>query len=156
MDFGKILEQWEKGNHSGKNKKSSSSVKSVKEDKTKLINMWIDKYGVYNKDEKTEEESEPSVKRKNLKEMKPQATIDLHGMTTEQAKYALESFFDSAEKRGLKKVLIIHGKGKHSQNGSVLKNFVKTFLEQHPNAGESGYNKNSEGGSGSCWVIIKR
>lgn len=87
--------------------------------------------------------------------MKPQSELDLHGMTLEQAEIALNSFFAAALQKGIEKILIIHGKGKHSKNGGVMRDFVKTFLENHPNAGESGYNKNSVGGTGSTWVILK-
>ena len=87
--------------------------------------------------------------------MRPQAEIDLHGMTLEKAYSALVTFFDEAVRRRYQKVLIIHGKGNHSGGGAVLAPFVRSYLEKHKRAGECGHPKNADGGTGSTWVILK-
>jgi DNA-nicking Smr family endonuclease len=59
----------------------------------------------------------------------PQATLDLHGMHAEEAGRAVAAFVRDARNRGLRQVLIIHGKGLHSEGGpGVLGDRVVTAL----------------------------
>jgi len=87
--------------------------------------------------------------------MKCEAVVDLHGCTRDDAWIRLETFFADCHRRGLQKVLVIHGKGTHSDGGSVLFQVVKQFLEQNPHAGESAFSRKEDGGSGSTWVLLK-
>ncbi len=87
--------------------------------------------------------------------MKPQDEIDLHGYTAAEALIELEAFLENARKRGLKKVLIVHGKGHHSQKGPVLRETVHTFLRRCPFTGMTGTPDRSLGGTGAVWVIIR-
>lgn len=57
-------------------------------------------------------------------------TIDLHGMTLEEAKAKLEQKLCNAFQYGERVVRIIHGQGKHSANFPVLKSFVRRWLEE--------------------------
>ncbi|MDR2072617.1 MAG: Smr/MutS family protein [Spirochaetaceae bacterium] len=129
MDFGKILDRW--------NKESG---------------------GIYDKDAamETQEES-PASRRRRLLRKKPDETLDLHGLTRDEAWDALSGFFDMAKDRGLEKLLIIHGKGTHGgdQERGVLTKTVHKFLERCPLAGERGYGNASQGGTGSTWVVLK-
>ena len=133
----------------------------MEEDAKKQINpmeLWLRRYGVTDKD-KAAEEYEERTKMENreyLRTMRPEARIDLHGLTRDQAWPRLESFVNDCIRRGLKKILIIHGKGNHS-NGSdpVLGPMVRTFIEQNKNLGSSGHPDRSMGGNGATWVIIK-
>jgi DNA-nicking Smr family endonuclease len=67
----------------------------------------------------------------------------------------LETFFSDARAKEFEKVLIIHGKGNHSEGDSVLKRVVMDFIEHCPFAGESGRGKASAGGEGATWVLLK-
>jgi len=87
--------------------------------------------------------------------MRPDAIIDLHGLSRDDAWRRLESFFADSLRRGLEKILIVHGKGTHSSDDPVLGPMVRVFLEQNPHAGESGHSSRESGGTGSTWVIIK-
>lgn len=167
-DFGAILDEWEKitGKPYGKKKikkdehsnKKTQEVKT-KEDNTKKINpmeMWLRRYGVEDKDAQEESASvDYSKQRKILREMRCEDEIDLHGMTCDEAEAALNVFFENSIRRGLKKILIIHGKGNHSGGEAVLAPFVRSYLEKHKRAGESGHPKSADGGTGSTWVILK-
>ena len=122
------------------------------------MDYWVRRYGVYDKDAQDVEEAasfDNQTEKRRLRAMRPQAEIDLHGMTLEEAYGALVTFFDDAVRRDYQKVLIIHGKGNHSQNGPVLARFVQKFLETHAHAGETGHPKGRDGGTGSTWVILK-
>jgi len=94
-------------------------------------------------------------KRRRLRGKKPDAQIDIHGKTRDEAWLALETFFVSSREQGCEKVLVIHGKGNHSTGEAVLKRVVMDFIEHCPYAGESGRGKASAGGEGVTWVLLK-
>jgi DNA-nicking Smr family endonuclease len=150
MDFGKILDTWEK-----KQKKASPV-------QVKTEAVWareVDKYwDSYDKGPEFEE-SVPGQRgrkgREALQAMRPQAALDLHGMTVEEARCAMRDFLNEARRRGLKKLLIIHGKGNHSKDGPVLKREVSLFLEKSSITGKTGTPPAKWGGSGATWVLLK-
>ena len=88
--------------------------------------------------------------------LKIEDSIDLHGLTIQEAETALGSFIEGAHKEGLRKVLIIHGKGHHSKNGPVLGAWVKKYLDSCRRAGKTGQADKRHGGSGATWVILKK
>lgn len=131
---------------------------SVSEQRANPMDVWLRRYGTVNKDAILDESPEtvsPAERRRRLHAMKPEAVIDLHGLTRDDAWSRLELFFADSVRRGFKKVLIIHGKGTHSPEDPVLRRMVRLFLEQNPHAGESGSSEKDSGGSGSTWVILK-
>ncbi len=130
-DFGKILDKWEKEKKSAFIDKDRILSSGQNQNKSKLHRI------------------------KDLKKMKPQDKLDLHGFTASEAETELEIFLNNSKKKGLKKVLIVHGKGIHSPNGPVLKDTVKTYLRRCSFTGMTGTPEQSLGGSGAVWVIIK-
>ena len=147
-NFADILNEWE-------GKKKVKVTQEKKAEKIHLnLNNWLQTHEIEDKDSlcpSLHEERQISYKKMPL-----DAKIDLHGNTKEEAIKRLIIFFDKAVRKKYKKVLIIHGKGKHSLSESVLSQVVKDFLEKHPNAGQQKKAKNKEGGSGATWVIIKK
>jgi DNA-nicking Smr family endonuclease len=137
MDFGKILDQWER----------LAPVPTI-----------------YGKDQERDVESS-SERRRRLLRKRPDGTIDLHGLSREEAWEALVRFFENAREHKFEKLLVIHGKGNHAGsynpdsagNGipGILKNTVRDFIEHCPFAGESGYSGAPQGGTGSTWVLLK-
>ena len=141
MNFGDILDKWEK-----KNKGTGTEE------------LFFDREN--EKSEISSDISERSLRRSRLLKKKPDASIDLHGLKSDEARTALEYFFNNSRSRGHEKVLIIHGKGNHingngSLPGSILKDLTRNFIENCPFAGESGYSHAKDGGSGATWVILK-
>jgi DNA-nicking Smr family endonuclease len=130
MDFKRILEDWERRN-------PQSGPGPFKDDDAEI----------------PEDRGE---KRRRLLARKPDAILDLHGLTQDDAWSSLTAFFDDAKQRGLEKVLIVHGKGNHSAGFGPLKKLVKDFLQRCPQAGESGHNPPAGGGSGATWVLLKK
>lgn len=167
MNFESILNQWEMQTRQAYGKKRmrkdsrNTATVAYTVENTQEINpmdYWVRRYGVYDKDAQDVKEAasfDNQTEKRRLRAMRPQAEIDLHGMTLEEAYGALVTFFDDAVRRDYQKVLIIHGKGNHSQNGPVLARFVQKFLETHAHAGETGHPKGRDGGTGSTWVILK-
>lgn len=84
--------------------------------------QWLDQYTSHSpKDADASEKPRPPLGDR------PQAELDLHGLTREEARRALEDFLHRARQRGLTEVLVIHGWGRHTQEGrGVLKGW---FLE---------------------------
>ena len=128
MDFGAILDKWEK-QYSG--------------------NEFFDKDAVL-----FGEKNIIGKRRYRLLRKKPEASIDLHGLTREEALIGLNTFFEDSLSKGFEKVLIIHGKGNHSDEG-VLGDLTRRFIEKCSFAGETVYNPAREGGKGATWVIFK-
>ena len=167
MNFGDILNQSATQTQRPYGKKRiSKEAKNLPEaayiaENTQTLNpmdYWLRRHGVYDKDADNSENSslfDNLAEKRRLRTMRPQAEIDLHGMTLEEAYGALVTFFEDAVRREYQKVLIIHGKGNHSQNGPVLARFVQKFLETNSHAGETGHPKGRDGGTGSTWVILK-
>jgi DNA-nicking Smr family endonuclease len=154
MDFGDILNEWDRI----KEERSAAKPKAPSPDPTvaKALESWLDKHGVEDKDSREGESgARPERETRRLALMKAQDVLDLHGMKAVEAKAAIAAFIDSASRRGLEKVLVIHGKGLHSEKGAVLKDATRQALEAHRLAGRFGTADKADGGSGAVWVLIK-
>lgn len=133
MDFGKILDQWE----------------GLQPEESKT-----DEYDE-RRDAVVTESASPGMNRKKLRKMKPQAELDLHGLSVEQAEPVLDDFIRTSYSEGHKKIHIIHGKGLHSPEKPILPGMVRKYIEKSPQCGEFGYAQGSEGGSGVLWVLLR-
>ena len=122
-----------------------------------ILNKWEDHSNeVYDKDAENENITvNAQEKRRRLKNKKPDAEIDIHGLNRDEAWQTLETFFREAKSAGHEKILVIHGKGNHSTGEAVLKRMVLEFIEHCPFAGESGRGKAAAGGEGATWVLLK-
>jgi DNA-nicking Smr family endonuclease len=169
VDFGEILDRWErdqgsreekKGRQEKKNsRKEAAAPASPRRDTARLLSDWLDAHGVIDKDGDAEDLEHngtalsPAERRRRLLARRPDAAIDLHGLTRDQAWAALEEFFENSRRRGFIKLALIHGKGNHSPAGAVLRRTVREFIERCPFAGESG--QGPAGGTGVTWVLLK-
>lgn len=85
-----------------------------------------------------------------------QDSLDLHGNNSDAARKLLQEFLHEAAQRGLRCVLVIHGKGMNSRDGeAVLRKLARHWLTQHPHV--LGYcdAQPKEGGSGAVLVLLK-
>jgi DNA-nicking Smr family endonuclease len=130
MDFSEILNKWEK-------RKSPVTINEILRDKD---SGYIRK---------------PTRETKRLRSKKPDDVLDIHGKGREEAVLALDRFFLNAKNMSFQKLLIIHGKGNHSEGDAILKKAVREYIERCPIAGESGFEKSSNGGTGATWVLLK-
>ena len=64
-------------------------------------------------------------------QIRPEASLDLHGCRRHEALQMLESFVDEALRRGWRMVIVIHGQGFRSQQEAVLKPLVQQWLGNH-------------------------
>ena len=184
MNFGDILNEWDgmqktkKSAPKGIQKSHKKANAPTKEEKEAMkqgysyeqqmqmensrranpMDVWLNRYGTVDKDRIQDEarEKEKLHDINYLKEMKIQATVDLHQLTRDEAWTRLEGFVTECVRRGLKKIMIIHGKGNHSHGSdSVLGPMVRTFIEQDKRLGLSGHLDRNNGGNGATWVIIR-
>lgn len=181
MDFGDILEQWDKQQkaavrkqkESGKNQVSHKKANAptpeekaaardkIPSDFDKHINpeeAWLRRYGTVDKDKIADEEEERAHgnSQQYLKNLPVEARLDLHGLTQEEARNRLSSFVGDCTKRGIRKVLLVHGKGLHTTGSDpVLGEVVRKFIEGDKRCGMSGHPDKRMGGNGATWLVLK-
>ncbi|MDR2516434.1 MAG: Smr/MutS family protein [Spirochaetaceae bacterium] len=177
MDFGEILDAWERRQ---KDKKQNRAVRKTPPDRSASRNLpkipppvspqrahplavWLSQNEVYDKDANGGQDANGgmtfrgrSAEKRRLRAKKSDDEIDLHGLTRDEAWDRLDAFFANARREGFEKLLIIHGKGNHSSGEAVLKRLVRAYLERSPYAAESGHGNAAEGGSGATWVLLRQ
>jgi DNA-nicking Smr family endonuclease len=89
-----------------------------------------------------------------------QSHLDLHGMTAEHARAAVDAFLTRAHKNGQRCVLIIHGRGLNSKDQvPVLKQRVTTWLSRGSWARlvlAFTSARPCDGGAGALYVLLRR
>jgi len=146
MDFGEILERWEKARARGEEPVDME---------TALKRYPPAGQGGEVRERETTSRPDPSRRPGSLKALKPQAVLDLHGLSSAEAEEALDRFIRDSWSRGLSKVMIVHGKGLHSPGEPVLGRVVRSYLEKCPFTGAFGKAGREDGGRGASWVLIR-
>ncbi len=89
-----------------------------------------------------------------------QGHVDLHGMTRDEAKRAVELFLRGSRNAGKRCVLVVHGRGLHSKDQlPVLKDALRTWLStarfaRHVLAFATA--RPVDGGAGAVYVLLRR
>ena len=85
-----------------------------------------------------------------------QDELDLHGLTSVEARQLLVEFLNRCLRRGMRCVRVIHGKGLRSKNREpVLKRKVAHWLMQRQEILAFCQARQSDGGSGAVVVLLK-
>jgi DNA-nicking Smr family endonuclease len=105
----------------------------------------------------------------NKKTPSKKRLIDLHGYTLEQANRAIEEFIKKSYVDGVNKLIVVTGKGLHSQNEkdpyvskdlSILKYSVPEFLSTKKSLMNIIYEikdaKIEDGGAGAFYIYLKK
>jgi DNA-nicking Smr family endonuclease len=91
--------------------------------------------------------------------IRPEARLDLHGMTRQEAHGALTAFMARTESAGRRCVIVITGKGRVSEGGGVLRNEVPGWLNapaiRHRILGFAEAQP-KDGGAGALYVLLRR
>ena len=111
-----------------------------------------------NKDDKLKKKSSLKIK-----------SIDLHGYTLDQANKFIESFIIKSYEENINKIIVVTGKGLHSQNEkdpyvskelSILKYSVPEFISKNKNLmkiiNEITDAKVEDGGEGAFYIFLKK
>jgi DNA-nicking Smr family endonuclease len=100
------------------------------------------------------------VTRLRRGEFAVQAHIDLHGMIQAAAKAALEGFIVDSVRKGLRTVLVVHGRGLRSPGGTpVLKHAAAQWLSHGHMGGfvlAFATARAADGGAGAMYVLLRR
>ena len=84
------------------------------------------------------------------------AELDLHGLTSNEAKQQLLNFLHSCLENGHRCAHIIHGKGYRSaDNHPVLKNNLNLWLRQHKDVQAFCSAPSKQGGTGAIFVLLQ-
>jgi len=134
------------------------SNKISDKDKSDWENFLSNKEKVPNKD----------LALKNKKFLKTK-TLDLHGYTLDQANEKIENFINKSYHENAHKLIIVTGKGIHSQNEkdpyvskdlSILKYSVPEFIEKNESLMNLIFEiqdaKIDDGGSGAFYIFLKK
>ncbi len=85
------------------------------------------------------------------------AELDLHGMTSQQARDELRGFLAESVNAGLQCVRVVHGKGLRSgARGPVLKVSVNRWLRQWDDVLAFVSAPARDGGTGAVYVLLRR
>ncbi len=162
MSFRDILSEWEEQNkkRTSRKKDARSSVKKNSEDLGSFsMNTLLEQYPPDRQMGERKEKPDRLIihtRKKQINRMEPQDTLDLHGWSGSEALKELDFFLKKSKRRGLKKVLIVHGKGIHSPGGeSVLRPLVKDYLEKSSLVRAFGRASGQSGGSGATWIVLR-
>ena len=104
---------------------------------------------------------DPLLLRKlRMGEIAVQGHVDLHGLTRDEAKTALERFLHASRHAGKRCVLVVHGRGLHSKDQiPVLKTGVQLWLTRGRIARwvlAFSTSRPHDGGSGAVYVLLRR
>lgn len=102
----------------------------------------------------------PGLQKNVLKKLRQgyfgaDAQLDLHGLTSSQAKQQLLHFLHFCVEDGCRCVHIIHGKGYRSENNlPILKNHLNMWLRQHNDVQAFCSASAKDGGAGAVLVLL--
>ena len=96
-------------------------------------------------------------------------SIDLHGYTLDEANRSIENFITKSYEDGINKLIVVTGKGLHSQNEkdpyvsknlSILKYSVPEFISNNQSLMKIIYEmkdaKIEDGGEGAFYILLKK
>jgi len=134
------------------------SDKISAKDKQDWENFITNKEKLLNKDSNLNQNRRQKVK-----------SIDLHGYTLDEANKKIEDFINQSYLVGIKKLIVVTGKGLHSENEknpyvsrdlSILKYSVPEYIKNNKNLMnkiyEFGEAKIEDGGSGAFYIFLKK
>ena len=83
--------------------------------------------------------------------------LDLHGLNVSQALQKVDQFIEQCRQDGMRCVLVIHGKGKHSSSREpVLKGELNGWLRQCEGVLAFVSAHPCDGGNGAIYLLLKR
>jgi len=140
---------------------SAESEPLPADDDSALFQAALGKLDTVFRDEWPEPEPPPAAPRR-LKQVEQgrlriEAELDLHGLSRVEAVERTGFFLGNARHQGWQTVLIITGKGVHSEQGPVLREAVENCLrENSESVVEWGQAPRRFGGSGALVVFLRR
>ncbi len=175
MDFGDILrkwEAWEESGEKGRGEKGRKKEAGLQKEETprggaaaRSLEKWLEDHPDFSPEagELGEEDPRETARRRPQRSLpgKPEkwpveATVDLHGLTRKEAEERLRRFLQESRSRGVRKILVIHGKGLHSSGEGVLKRLTVQVLEGDAGVGAWRRADKHNGGDGATWAVLRQ
>ncbi len=91
--------------------------------------------------------------------MRPEARLDLHGMTQDEAHEAVTGFIAASRSAGRRCVILITGRGRVAKGGGILREQTPRWLNLQPVRGNIlGFAEAQpkHGGAGALYVLLKK
>jgi DNA-nicking Smr family endonuclease len=91
--------------------------------------------------------------------LRPEARLDMHGMTQDEAHQALTGFIAASRNAGRRCVILITGRGRAKLGGGILREQTPRWLNLHPTRGNIlGFAEAQpkDGGSGALYVLLRK
>ena len=86
-----------------------------------------------------------------------EARLDLHKMTVDQARLQVFEFIREAMKADLRTVMIVHGRGYHSESkGAVIKSYVNRWLPEMDEVQGFSSAQPQHGGAGAVYIMLRK
>lgn len=83
-------------------------------------------------------------------------SLDLHGLTVNQARVELINFLNECESTNIRHAIIVHGKGFGSNGKPVIKPMINRWLPQVKNVLAFHSAQPKDGGNGAVYVLLKK
>ncbi|MDA3850491.1 MAG: Smr/MutS family protein [Spirochaetaceae bacterium] len=122
-----------------------------------MMQHWLDTYPPKKEVVQEKRKADIIVKpksglgHKSLEKLEAEITLDIHGLKSTDAKREVLDFIKLCYKKKIRRSLIIHGKGKHSEGNAVLKPMVMNILSSDARVACYGEARKNEGGWGASW-----
>ncbi len=91
--------------------------------------------------------------------LRPEARLDLHGMTQDEAHQAVTGFIAASRGAGRRCVIVITGRGRAKLGGGVLREQAPRWLNLQPTRGNIlgfAVAQPKDGGSGALYVLLRK
>jgi len=88
----------------------------------------------------------------------PQAEFDFHGkgkLSTDDICRMTQTFIEHSDQRGLKRLLVITGKGLNSEDGPVIRPLLTWYLHKLPQVQSVQTARNDRGGEGALEILLR-
>lgn len=96
-------------------------------------------------------------KKLRLGHYPPEARLDLHRLTVEEARREVFNFVSDCYRYGLRTVLILHGKGRRNPDGvALLKSYLAKWLPELPEVLAVHSAQKHHGGTGAVYVMVRK
>ncbi len=105
--------------------------------------------------------AKPGIQRRLLKilaqgRIEPEAGIDLHGLTVEEARDELSAFLYDSLRDNCYCVIVVHGQGYNSPEGPIIRGFVNKWLRLKNEVLAFSNAPQYMGGRGATLVLLRR
>lgn len=99
------------------------------------------------------------LRRLRAGRIRPERSIDLHGLRAQPARRRLHAELASAFEEGARCVLVVHGRGLHSKQAAVLRDALPGWLADPALEGRVlafAPARPADGGAGASYVLLRR